>query len=247
MQTRTIILSGFVTNNALMGIISINGQSDISANLKLFNVPENQICNFVFCLGQKVFVAHNVPTNSEYNFFMSDICINDEIKACIFDESQNLLLCNNLPDEEIEKMKQNLNNEEEINVQTSSLDSQSCVLQQEKEENDSFFDEIEQQFDTMMQQGSVCEEVQNLIPNSQWVYIQDQETEPQCIIGKIFDEENNIRYICCGMPAKNFDDVGQVNLEYSQWLPLNPQDPEGRGYYITYQDAKTGENIKLSA
>lgn len=247
MQTRTIILSGFVANNALMGVIAISGQSDISANLKLFNVPENQICNLVFYLGEKVFVAHNIPTNDEYNFFMSEICINDEIKVCIFDENKNLLLCNNLQNDEIDKMKQYLGQEEENKVQTSSLDAKPSNLQNEAQEGETFFDEISQQFDTMMQQGHVCEEVQMLIPNSQWVYIDAQDDEPQCIIGKIFDEENNIRYVCCGIPAENINEVGQINLEYSQWLPINPQDPEGRGYYITYQDAKTGENIKLSA
>ena len=52
-------------------------------------------------------------------------------------------------------------------------------------------------------------------------------------------------YICYGVPCKQKGDK-PTDLEGNyDWLPLDTQDEEGMGYWLSYQDASNGKNIKV--
>ena len=64
------------------------------------------------------------------------------------------------------------------------------------------------------------------------------------VFGVIYDESLP-HYICYGIPCNN-KGVPPKELEgFCQWLPLDISNQEGKGYWISYQDANSGENIKV--
>lgn len=84
--------------------------------------------------------------------------------------------------------------------------------------------------------------LEKLIENSKWAKITyDNENKPY-VVGIIY-ENDDIKYICYGVPGSY--DTPQPNelIGYSQWLPTDIADPYNNGYWVMYQDADTGENI----
>ena len=48
------------------------------------------------------------------------------------------------------------------------------------------------------------------------------------------------------MPAQNSADKNaNIDLDYAQWLPLEPEKENSAGFYIMYQDAETGDTVKF--
>jgi hypothetical protein len=52
-------------------------------------------------------------------------------------------------------------------------------------------------------------------------------------------------YIAYGVPGR-FSLNPPKELECVQWLPVYEGDPQGKGYWVMYQDAKTGEAVDLT-
>ena len=244
MQTRTIILSGQQDDTLVVGVATINGQTDVAVNVKFYNIAPQKQYLLVFCVGEQFYTAPNICVDSEYNFVMSGVDINDPIKICVFDDNNQSIISNNLTFDEIQELEQRISGPIVHSAATTNdEDNQGGSALKAGNE---FFDMIAAQFDKMVQDGQECVEVEELIPNSKWSYITtEQDEHNRYILGKIFDADQHTRYVCYGVPAKNVDDNSSVDLEFSQWLPLNPQDEQSSGYYIMYQDAITGKNIKI--
>ena len=47
-----------------------------------------------------------------------------------------------------------------------------------------------------------------------------------------------------GLPGVGTDNVPEGLEGYSQWIPLDSNNPNGDGYFVMFQDANTGESIK---
>ena len=82
-----------------------------------------------------------------------------------------------------------------------------------------------------------------MIPGSKWVKVEYTEGEEKghYIVGIIYDEEGAPMHICYGVPGQ-FALAPPENLaKYCQWLPASIKDPQGEGYWVLYQSAKTGQ------
>jgi hypothetical protein len=102
-------------------------------------------------------------------------------------------------------------------------------------------DQIDELFDRYPREKNL----ETLINNSKWVKINTDEENKHYVVGTI-QENNDIKYICYGVPG-NFNNEPPIELKnYSQWLPVDPQDPYNNGYWVMYQDADTGENIFIN-
>lgn len=250
MQTRTIILTGQGLGS-LIGVLSIYGDKNISVNMKIYNVINENKGDLAFCIGEKVYIARDVNLSKDYGFEICDVNINDKMMVCLFDKSQNAILSNNLSDENISSLKKQLTAETLTHgVYSASLDENQTEngFEQAANNGHNFFETIAGQFENMLNNGVKCEEVEKLIPNSQWVFVDCEENDEKAyIIGRIFDDAGDTQYVCYGVPAQNIQDDAQTDTRFSQWLPLDGEDPNSNGYFIMYQDAKTGENIKFSA
>lgn len=96
---------------------------------------------------------------------------------------------------------------------------------------------IEEMFD-IYQHDSVLED---LVYDSAWIRI-PYEDDGYYVIGVISDDSKPV-FICYGIPQEKMTRPDKEIEDSCEWLPIDKTDVSGRGYWLVYQDAMTGENI----
>lgn len=96
---------------------------------------------------------------------------------------------------------------------------------------------IEDMFD-IYQHDSVLED---LVYDSAWIRI-PYEDDGYYVIGVISDDGKPV-FICYGIPQEKMARPDKEIEDSCEWLPIDKTDVSGRGYWLVYQDAMTGENI----
>ncbi|MBP5651369.1 MAG: hypothetical protein J6X00_01700 [Clostridia bacterium] len=105
-----------------------------------------------------------------------------------------------------------------------------------------FYELIKPQLEQLFADYGHEENLENIIPNSKWVKVDFDGDGKEYVVGKIF-EDDNLKYICYGVPGEFSTTPPEKLVKYSQWLPL---DSSGEvGYWIMYQDAYTGEALQV--
>jgi len=107
-----------------------------------------------------------------------------------------------------------------------------------------FIDEIGGQMDLLFDKYPVDEVLTEIIPNSKWVKVDYNNEKKYYVVGLIY-EGDEARYVCYGVPATWTEKPPADFNEAAQWLPIDLADPKGEGYWITYQDATSGELINV--
>ena len=129
------------------------------------------------------------------------------------------------------------------NCHTEEIEKQNIKAREQQQEK--FYDEIKEQleilFERYPEETFLCE----VIPNSRWAKVDYEDSGEYYVIGIIY-EHNNIKYICYGVPGEYETKAPKELSENAQWLPLDPNKPEDLGYWLTYQDAETGESIEVN-
>lgn len=106
-----------------------------------------------------------------------------------------------------------------------------------------FYKEMEEQIEKLFKENPNEEYLENLLPNSKWVKVSIGENGDYYVLGLIYDE-NIIKYICYGVPGV-YQKVPPRELSgYPIWFPLEKDKPQGFGYWLSYQDADSGESVK---
>ena len=106
-----------------------------------------------------------------------------------------------------------------------------------------FLSTIENQVEELLNNYEEEKALENLIPNSKFVKVNSND-ENFYIFG-VIKEDNQIKYIVYGLPGEYNVKPNDEYKNYYQWLPLNPENPEGYGYYLMYQDAESGNQIEV--
>lgn len=273
MTTRTLILTGTTQATNVTAVLSVTGESSLFCNLKTYNLKSQDLYCLAVLVGQVSYIAHNIDSQLRFDFVIDNANIQDDIKIALFDEEKKeCKLSNNLNNEDIQTLSKLMDEFEQKNAVQSNLENSvhsTAKIDESVQKNDvesiqndvndtniedkevaspSFLDSIALQLDEVFKQNSECTEIENLIPNSKWVNVDmdNPEGSTHYILGKIFDEENNVKYICYAVPTTNKNSQNiDIDLDYAQWLPTKPEDENSAGYYIMYQDANTGETIKF--
>lgn len=115
-------------------------------------------------------------------------------------------------------------------------------LPEEKEET--FYDEIKEQIETLFNKYPEEEILKELIPDSKWVKVDYEEKGEYYVVGLMY-ENGKLKYVCYGVPSVYQDEPPKELKGFCQWLPIDSQKENGFGYWITYQDAENGENVVL--
>jgi len=128
-------------------------------------------------------------------------------------------------------------------VETNNKDINNEILNEKsQEENESIIQAILPQFQYVFENYPQDEILNNLIPNSKFVNI--KENNENYSIGGIYDE-NTLKYICYATLC-NYNTPAPKELgEHYQWLPLDKEDPLSEGYYIVFQDAQDLKIVEL--
>ncbi len=106
-----------------------------------------------------------------------------------------------------------------------------------------FYDEMKEQIDSLFASNPNEDYLMQLLPNSKWVKVNIDDNGDYYVLGLIY-EDDNLKYICYGVPGV-FQKFPPRELSgYPIWFPLDEDKPEGFGYWLSYQDSNTGESVK---
>ena len=196
----------------------------------------------ILCKDNKILV-----TAKTENFNQSFEDLLDEIRFLKQSEEQNendKIFQDAKIDEQ--KVKKNEKKDEKNEDLNKKLAKNEKSLSENLEKSMNFFEQIKSQFDELFNSNKHFTELENKIEGTKWVKVFcKSEFSNHYILGKIFDGEN-LTHICCGFPAKSENDILSETLKpYAQWLPIEVDGVSGSGYFITYQDAQTGENVLI--
>lgn len=107
-----------------------------------------------------------------------------------------------------------------------------------------FYDEIKGQLSLLFERYPEETFLNEIIPNSKWVKVDYENNGQYFVIGLMY-EDDEVAYVCYGMPGEYSVTPPREFAGLSQWLPLDPEKPNELGYWIMYQDAQTGENVEI--
>ena len=117
------------------------------------------------------------------------------------------------------------------------------TLNAQEENSQSFYSEIKKQIDLLFEQHQAESYLENAIPQSKWVKVEFEEGGDYYVFGLVY-EEDELKYICYGVPGIYSSTPPKQLSGYPIWFPLDKNNEQGFGYWLTYQDAETGESIK---
>ena len=107
-----------------------------------------------------------------------------------------------------------------------------------------FFDLVSDQIEDIFAKNQSEETLEQLIPSSKWAKVSYDDSTKDYVIGLIYNDIM-LKYICYGVYNAELSSAPKSMDGFAQWLPLNPDHPQGSGYWVMYQDAVTGDNIKI--
>ena len=107
----------------------------------------------------------------------------------------------------------------------------------------SFYSKLKNQLDRLFDNNPEEEFLCKIIPNSKWVKVEYEKNGDYYVIGLIY-ENQELAYLCYGVPAVYQKTPPEELSGYPVWLPLDSTRKEGFGYWLVYQNAENGENIK---
>ncbi len=131
--------------------------------------------------------------------------------------------------------------------QTTSIESlnNESTKKEVLENEENFYDEIKEQLSVLFDKYPEETFLKEVIPNSKWVKVDYETDGAYYVIGLIYENEK-IKFVCYGVPGEFSERPNNELVSEGQWLPLDPEKPEDLGYWISYQDAETGENVEVN-
>ncbi len=132
------------------------------------------------------------------------------------------------------------------NVKASSMSDQLEGEEAEESEpaqENKFYLELKPQIDKLFEENPSEDYLEELIPNSKWVKVSIDENGNYYVLGLIYEDEN-LKYLCYGVPGVYQKNAPRELSGYPIWFPLEQSKPEGFGYWLSYQDADSGESVK---
>lgn len=193
--------------------------------------------------------AKKVLDENNIDFCQSE---KDEIENVIeenFDKDKNEILCQ----ENCEKCKKceyktyffakKCENIEILEEEKKLNEKNVKNVNEEKNSFFTFYDKLKWQIDKIFKGNEKEEFLEQLLPNSKWVKVEYENDGDYYVFGLIY-EEGKVKYVCYGVPGVFQKSPPKELTGYPVWFPLSEENIEGFGYWLTYQDAETGEPIR---
>ena len=115
--------------------------------------------------------------------------------------------------------------------------------EEQPEQKSSFIGDIQGQIDDLFENNPKESFLEEMIPNSKWVRVEFDGDGDYYILGLVYENEK-IKYVCYGVPGIYQKTPPKQLSGYPVWFPLDSEKRESFGYWLTYQDAESGESIK---
>jgi len=227
-------------------------QEHLQCNSKLKQLTEDLIT-----AQQSYTTNHNIANHSNYVNLSVDTTIKEQAYSPVHYEQHNVYHTTHVTPQ-ISLEPENIFNyqQEEIAIATSqaslfesSEDEIEKLIDNElkniKSGEHKFYDMISDQLQEIFDRYPKETNLTNLVDNSSWVKINNDNDNKYYVVG-IIKHNNDIKYICYGVPGSYSNEPPIEMREYSQWLPTDVRNPYNMGYWVMYQDADTGENIFIN-
>lgn len=164
------------------------------------------------------------------------------------DDSDDLFL-NVIPVEETELLKRQddytvLNSNDDIAEHCGKVCEKMMNDRFENDNSDNdtpFYVKIAEQLKKLFDTYPRYETLEEIVHESAWVRIPFGDDE-YYVVGIISEAEQPI-FICYGLPRDKRDNPCPELTQHAEWLPLDRTNVDGRGYWVMYQDAVSGENF----
>lgn len=148
--------------------------------------------------------------------------------------------------------------EQDASIPEKNIDNNASLFDSTPEEIENLIDEnmddegdfyslIKDQLDDLFARFPHNTMLELIVENSKWVTIDFDGTDKAYVVGLIYDDNGNLNYIAYGVPGSSEIRPPSQIADYSQWLPLDRDNPDGEGYWVMFQDSSTGDSIKLKA
>lgn len=108
-----------------------------------------------------------------------------------------------------------------------------------------FYDSLSGQINSLINSNIHEDVLEEVLPNSTFVRI-EKDNGSYLVLGVINNEQGVPEYLCYGHPAKDINDKPFNFDNHFSYFPLDVDNPTGEGYYLSYQSAKNGENVKIT-
>lgn len=270
---KTVLLTNQASYEKGMAILTIeqNG-SGVLGSIKAFDIPKTGNLALGITVDLKSAIKQNVifANGNVFNFKLpTDFNINGKIGCVLVDLSRNevnaLVWGTNGSSAEYKKDIINVFNND-IKVSTYSepklagkdisqakMEEESTqdidpklfeddenieeIIDREMDGESDFYEIISDQIDDLFNKFPSEERLVEIVPNSRWIKVDYDGDGKQYVLGLIYDKDE-VKYICYGVPSDKDNAPPSVLESYSQWLEI-----DDGGYWVMYQDAKTGENV----
>lgn len=167
--------------------------------------------------------------------------VNDEI---IVEKTEEIEIIADMPEvtADITLDTTDCDREDEITeiIAAHDVDLKEIVISTDKAEGN-FFDNIQDQLEVIFELYPHHVELENLVNDSRWVTI-NYDNVSYYVVGEIFDDNKPV-FICYGVPMMKKSTPPEDIAKACEWLPLDKNEPHGKGFYMLYQNAETGEII----
>lgn len=164
-----------------------------------------------------------------------EIEYDDDLKEEINSEIDKSMACASSCGQDCESCKYKLYYEENHKDENS-------LKQNDDEVDKDFYHEMKEHLDKIFADGEEESYLESLISQSKWTKVKLDKGE-YYVVGIIRDDDE-IKYICYGVPGV-YQEIAPKELSgYPVWFPLDESNPKGFGYWLSYQDAKSGDSVK---
>lgn len=245
-SNKRVVKSGLIRKSHMLYKFQFDDEVDLhNCSIAVINVAHGNLKPILFSStsGEKV-------SDEELNLISSLGILDEKLDVKNIEASLN--------DKQIYLEEQN-EIEKEIDLQFASCEDchEKCsnckyreafydeMQDQKQVDNNTFLDQISEQLDYLFSKYPEEEFLCQIFPNSKWAKIDYESNGEFYVVGVIYENEK-AKYVCYGVPGL-WQELPPEDLKgFTKWLPLDTEKPKEYGYWLSYQDAASGDNIEIN-
>lgn len=199
--------------------------------------------------GEAKALLHGCTQNTKLTDELLASAVADMQDVTTFEECKNVLDKNNIHLEDEHEIEKDIDD----TINTCGDKCTTCKYryaffsddETPQTKSESFYNSISEDITNLFATHGEEQFLSQIIPFSKWVKIENEDSNDYYVLGLIY-ENDQVKYICYGVPGLYTDAPPKELQGYAEWLPLDSTKENEYGYWITYQDADTGENVKAT-
>ena len=103
-----------------------------------------------------------------------------------------------------------------------------------------YYNQIREELEDLFERFERADDLKRALPESEWVRVDDA---GGCLVGVVY-ENLEVKYIAYALPANGKTPPEEISD--ACFVPVQPLSEESEGYFVLFQDAATGEVVKIS-